>query len=61
MVKSYSDDIEKDSYLKDISQLLDIPMNIIYDAYKKHKNPKQLPTESDTLKSEVFSQEDILI
>ncbi|MDR3150961.1 MAG: hypothetical protein LBU14_05250 [Candidatus Peribacteria bacterium] len=35
IVKSYSDNIEKDSYLKEISRLLNIKESIIYDSFNK--------------------------
>lgn len=35
IVKSYSDNIEKDFYLKEISSLLNINSNIVYDAFNK--------------------------
>ena len=35
MVKSYSDDVEKDAYLKEIWKVLDINQNIIYDTFNK--------------------------
>lgn len=35
IVKSYSDNIEKDYYLKEISTLLNINSNIVYDAFNK--------------------------
>ncbi len=37
IVKSYSDDVEKDFYLKEISNLLNINQNIIYDTFNKIK------------------------
>ena len=59
IIKSYSDEIEKDTYLKEVSQLLDVPTHIVYDAFKKHKVSKQ-PIENEQ-KSHYFSQEDILL
>lgn len=37
IVKSYSDNIEKDYYLKEISRLLDINQNLIYDSFNRIK------------------------
>ena len=37
IVKSYSDNIEKDYYLKEISNLLNINQNIVYDSFNKIK------------------------
>jgi hypothetical protein len=34
-VKSYSDNIEKDFYLKEISKILDINSKIVYDNFNK--------------------------
>jgi hypothetical protein len=36
-VKSYSDNIEKDYYLKEISKRLDINQNIVYDMFNRIK------------------------
>ncbi|MDR1945238.1 MAG: hypothetical protein LBQ59_04150 [Candidatus Peribacteria bacterium] len=47
MVKSYSDNIEKDFYLKEISKLLNIKENLVYDSFNKirfksqNKSPSQ--------------------
>jgi hypothetical protein len=37
IVKSYSDQIEKDFYLKEIARLLDISGNLVYDSYSRAK------------------------
>jgi DNA primase len=37
ITKSYSDNIEKDYYLKEISTLLDINQNIVYDSFNRIK------------------------
>ncbi|MDD2870391.1 MAG: DNA primase [Candidatus Gracilibacteria bacterium] len=37
IVKSYSDNVEKDFYLKEISRLLDINQNIVYDMFNRVK------------------------
>ncbi|MDP2396292.1 MAG: hypothetical protein Q8S84_01970 [bacterium] len=37
IVKSYSDNIEKDYYLKEISKRLDINQNLIYDSFNRIK------------------------
>lgn len=37
IVKSYSDNIEKDFYLKEISKLLDISSSIVYDTFNRTK------------------------
>ncbi len=37
IVKSYSDNIEKDFYLKEIAKLLDVNQNIIYDLFNRIK------------------------
>lgn len=41
VLKSYSDNIEKDFYIKEISSLLDIPTKLIYDELNKIPNKKE--------------------
>jgi hypothetical protein len=41
VLKSYSDNIEKDFYIKEISNLLDIPTKLIYDELNKIPNKKE--------------------
>lgn len=41
ILKSYSDNIEKDFYIKEISKLLDIPTKLIYDELNKIPNGKE--------------------
>lgn len=41
ILKSYSDQIERDSYIKEIASLLDISIKIIYDEFNKLKNSKE--------------------
>jgi DNA primase len=58
IIKSYSDEIERDSYIKEIAKVLDIPITLIYDELKKIRLKKQEVTRQDTLS---YSQEDIAI
>lgn len=51
IIKSYSDEIEKDSYIKEVAKLLNISINIIYDEYKKTKIPRNEPTENKETKT----------
>lgn len=41
ILKSYSDNIEKDFYIKEISNLLDIPTKLIYEELNKIPNKKE--------------------
>ena len=56
MVKSYSSNIEKDFYLKEISNLLDINQNIVYDSFNRIKfttnTEKNNKIETDKITSE---------
>jgi hypothetical protein len=56
MIHSYSDNIEKDFYLKEVSKLLDIHSNIIYDQFNKKRFENRKSTQEvkvdDTVKSE---------
>ena len=60
LVKTYSDNIEKDFYLKEISLLLDINMKIIYDIFNKTRI-KHSSNEEDYKSKNVTSSEDIVI
>jgi len=59
IVKHYRDDIERDQYLKEIADTLDIQLDIIYKMYKNIRTSpqKDAPLERKT----VFRAEDILI
>lgn len=53
IIKSYSDNIEKDFYLKEVSKLLDIHQNIVYDSFNKirfsrTKENSQTPWDTNT-------------
>jgi hypothetical protein len=48
IVKSYSDNIERDYYLKEISKLLDINTKIIYDMFNRTRIQKAKNTENTT-------------
>jgi hypothetical protein len=54
MVKSYSDNIEKDFYLKEISRFLEIKESLVYDAFNKIRF-KSIKTTSNSslLKGEI--------
>ena len=60
IIKSYSDNIEKDFYLKEISKLLDISSKIVYDSFNRVRFPKN-NDEKDDEKSYVAKSEDIAI
>lgn len=57
IVKSYSDNVEKDFYLKEISRLLDINQNIIYDAFNKIKFTVNTSKEKSTEIEKTTSEE----
>jgi hypothetical protein len=50
IVRSYSDNIEKDFYLKEISRLLEIKESLVYDAFNK--------VRFKSIKKEITSQQD---
>ncbi len=58
IIKSYSDNIEKDFYLKEISQLLNINSNIVYDAFNKIRF--KIKSEEKLHKNKITS-EDLVI
>jgi len=55
VLKSYSDDIEKDFYIKEISHRLDIPQNLIYNELNKISIKKEA---SEKFESPVYTSED---
>lgn len=59
IIKSYSDNIEKDFYLKEVAQLLDINQKVVYDLFNRtrFKNEKQ---EKD-IQTQPISSEEIAI
>jgi hypothetical protein len=63
MIKSYSDNIEKDFYLKEVSKLLDINMNIIYDSFNKTRIKQNKPNnlENENKEKINITSEDLAI
>jgi len=60
IIKSYSDNIEKDFYLKEVAKLLDISTNIVYDAFNRIKFTSN--TEKDkALDTQKITSEDMAI
>lgn len=61
IVKSYSDNVEKDYYLKEIWSLLDIHTKIIYDLFNRSR--AHIPTSQDEnqVKNQILSSEDLTI
>lgn len=57
IVKSYSDNIEKDFYLKEISILLDINQNIIYDMFNRIKYTSNSSKDNKIQKDKITSEE----
>lgn len=58
LVKNYQDNIEKDYYLKEISQKLDIKLDIVYLEYNKTKLDKR---ENISIKKTQVTSQDLLI
>ncbi len=59
VIASYSDAIEQDNYLKEISHISDTPLKIIYELFKKRNKPKR--KEKKVWETKQCSGEDILI
>jgi hypothetical protein len=57
ITKSYSDNIEKDFYLKEISKLLDINQNIVYDSFNRIKFTTNTSKESNKEIEKLTSEE----
>jgi len=60
ITKSYSDNVEKDFYLKEISSLLDINQNIVYDSFNRIKFTIN-SEEKNTISKEKISSEEMVI
>lgn len=56
IIKSYSDNIEKDFYLKEISKLLDINSKIVYDVFNRTKYEVNL-LKQEAPKNNIWSEE----
>ncbi|MGB2111117.1 MAG: hypothetical protein ACPHY8_04575 [Patescibacteria group bacterium] len=61
IVKSYSDNVEKDFYLKEIANLLDIHTKIIYDLFNRSRAHISQNTDENGEKKQILSSEDIAI
>jgi DNA primase len=61
IVKSYSDNIERDFYLKEISKLLDISDKIIYDMFNRTRIQKPKDSEKNTWNNRAITSEDLAI
>ncbi|MFK7780302.1 MAG: DNA primase [Candidatus Gracilibacteria bacterium] len=57
IVKSYSDNVEKDFYLKEISSLLDINQNVVYDLFNRIKYTTNTTKEKKIEKEKITSEE----
>lgn len=60
LVKSYSDNIEKDFYLKEISKLLDISQNIVYDSFNRIKFSSTLQSNEKPETKKITSEEIVI-
>lgn len=60
IVKSYSDNIEKDYYLKEISKLLDVNQNIIYDSFNRIKYTTNTAKDDRFKKEKITSEETVI-
>lgn len=60
IIKSFSDNLEKDYYLKEVTKKLNLRENIVYDAFNKIRLEKDL-SKTDNIKKDNFSSEEIAI
>lgn len=60
VIKSYNDNIEQDSYLKEISKKLDIKLDIVYLSYNKIRLWKQIETQRQ-IKKTILTSSDYII
>ncbi len=64
MIKSYSDSIEQDMYLKELSKVSDTPVNVIYEMFRKtkaSKAPKNYDEKESDVEDTVISSQDLAI
>ena len=59
MIKSYSDNIEKDFYLKEVSKLLDIDTKIVYDLFNRIR--LKIISNESKIENKIIKNEDIAI
>jgi DNA primase len=59
VLKSYSDNVEKDFYIKEIAQKLDINIKIVYDEFNKLRFKKE--EGNDVISSQNYSYEQVAI
>jgi len=57
-LKNYQDNVEKDFYIKEIAERLDINIKIVYDTFNRMRFQK---TEKEDFEKVSFSPEDIAI
>lgn len=57
VIKSYSDNIEKDFYLKEVSSLLNINQNIVYDLFNRIKFKKVEKADDWSVKQNISSND----
>ncbi|USN58439.1 MAG: DNA primase [Candidatus Peribacteria bacterium] len=60
MIAHYSDSIEQDSYLKETARLLNIHLNVVYDAFNKIRLKRENPIQTPNIKKD-FSLEETII
>ena len=61
IVKSYSDNVEKDFYLKEIANLLDIHTKIVYDLFNRSRANISNNQDENQVKTQVLSSEEMAI
>ncbi len=61
IIKSYSDNIEKDFYLKEVAKLLNINQNIIYDTFNKIRFRHQASKMQIEEKKKLYTAEEYVI
>jgi len=60
LIRSYSNDIEKDSYLKELSLFSDTPIHILYEQFKVPKRQKKIIPEQDSSKISINSEDSLI-
>lgn len=61
IVKSYSDNVEKDFYLKEIANLLDIHTKIVYDLFNRSRAHISTNTDENGEKKQILTSENLAI
>lgn len=61
MIKSFSDNIEKDIYLKEVASKLGLNQNIVYDKFNRMRFERVKKDEEKTVEKNIYSSQEMAI